>query len=89
MANLEWQMAKEWIRSTGIVPMNGKAFEQSTDLIDFAQSLRDGVILCQVANQLKSYSIRDVSKVNNVNMHMVRLTKTVHFIQHTFLYLNF
>lgn len=72
MSDLEWKMAKEWIRSTGIEPVNGKAFEQSVDLFDFAQSLRDGVILCQVANQLKMHSIRDVSKVNNVNMHMVR-----------------
>lgn len=70
MSDLEWKMAKEWIRSTGIEPVNGKAFEQSVDLFDFAQSLRDGVILCQVANQLKMHSIRDVSKVNNVNMHM-------------------
>ena len=71
MAALEWEMAKEWIRSTNIVPMNGKAFEQSIDLFDFAQSLRDGVILCQVANQLKPGSVRDVSTVTNIQMHAV------------------
>lgn len=69
MAVLEWEMAKEWIRSTNIVPMNGKAFEQSIDLFDFAHSLRDGVILCQVANQLKPGSVRDVSTVSNIQMH--------------------
>ena len=68
---LEWQMAKDWIRSTNIVPLNGKAFEMSVDLFDFAQSLRDGVILCQVSNKLMQGSVEYVSTVTNINMHMV------------------
>jgi len=70
MGSLEWQMAKEWIISTGIKPLHGKPLEENVDLIDFAQSLRDGVILCQVINILKPGTINDVSTLNNIHMHM-------------------
>ena len=65
----EWKMAKQWLISTGI---SRKDLIESDDLLDFAQSLRDGVILCELANILSPSSVRDVTTVVNINMHMVR-----------------
>ena len=79
MAALEWQMALEWIQSTDIDTAKKQSLNRIDDLLEFAQSLRDGVILCMVANALKAGSVRDISKVNNVNNHEVGTGIPVHF----------
>ena len=61
MAHLEWQMAKEWLKNTSIVPPASKIHSSTCDLFDFAQALRDGVILCEVANTLRRGAIRDLT----------------------------
>lgn len=71
MENEEWKMAKDWVISTGIKPMTTKPLENIVDLFDFAQSLRDGVILCQIINRLKPGTIVDFSEVSNIQMHLV------------------
>ena len=64
-------MAKDWVISTGIKSMTTKPLENIVDLFDFAQSLRDGVILCQIINRLKPGTIIDFSEVSNIQMHLV------------------
>ena len=71
MAREEWKMAKEWIRSTGAVPAASKIHTEC-DLIDFVQALRDGVILCEVANHIRRGAVRDFTRTTH--MSAVRLT---------------
>ena len=66
MVNLEWQMAKDWIRSTGAVPAASKIHMQC-DLIDFVQALRDGVILCEVANNIRPGAVRDYTRTTHMS----------------------
>lgn len=74
MGALEWQMAIEWICSTDIEPAIKQATLEKIDtLLEFAQSLRTGHVLCLVANSLKPGCIKDISKVNNINMHEVKM----------------
>lgn len=68
---LEWQMAMQWIQSTEIDEIKKQSLAKIDDLLEFAQSLRDGVILCLVANALKAGCVKDISKFNNVNRHEV------------------
>ena len=56
----EWQLCLEWLQQCRVLPWEfaGK------DVLDFANSLRDGVILCQLIATLKpsiepkDYSLR-------------------------------
>lgn len=66
MLYLEWQLAKDWLRSTGAVPAASK-INTDCDLFDLAQALRDGVILCEVANQLKRGSVRDYTRTTRMS----------------------
>lgn len=69
MVALEWQMAINWIRSTDIEPGKKQMLDKIDTLLEFAQSLRDGYILCLVANALEPGCIKDISRINHVNMH--------------------
>ena len=66
MASEEWRMAKEWIRSTGAVPAASKIHTEC-DLIDFVQALRDGVILCEVANHIRRGAVRDFTRTTHMS----------------------
>jgi len=66
MAREEWKMAKEWIRSTGAVPAASKIHTEC-DLIDFVQALRDGVILCEVANHIRRGAVRDFTRTTHMS----------------------
>ena len=83
MVALEWQMAINWVRSTDIEPAKKQTLNKIDDLLEFAQSLRDGYILCLVANSLKPGTIKDISKVNNVNMHEVKFSSSTSHLFHT------
>jgi len=65
-------MAIEWIRSTNIEQSKKLLLKRIDELLEFAQLLRDGYILCLVANALKPGSINDISVIKNVNMHEVK-----------------
>lgn len=67
---LEWQMAMQWIQSTDIDQLRKQNLAKIENLPELAQYLRDGVILCMVANALKSGCIKDISK-SNVQKHEV------------------
>lgn len=57
----EWQMARSWLNSLGVLPESHRASYPTASVFDLAQSLRDGVLLCQVANRLRPNSIRDIN----------------------------
>ena len=88
MVALEWQMAIEWIRSTDIEPAKKQVLAQIDTLLEFAQSLRDGYTLCLVANSLKTGCIKEISKVNNVNMHEVLMISLIIYIYIFFLFFS-
>ena len=66
MAVQEWQMAKEWLSSTGAVPLSSK-IHTDCDLIDFVQALRDGVILCEVANHIRGGAVTDLTRATHMS----------------------
>lgn len=80
MANPEWQMAKEWIKSTGAVPVASKIHGEC-DLIDFVQALRDGVILCEIANNIRRGAVRDYTRTTH--MSAVSLKTSFKSVSHT------
>lgn len=57
----EWQMARSWLSSLGVLPDCHRASYPSATVFDLAQCLRDGVLLCRVANQLRPNSIPDIN----------------------------
>ena len=69
MSDIEWKNARQWIISTGVDSMENKSIQYSEDLLEFAESLRDGVILCDIANMLHRDCIQYRRKVNNIEQH--------------------
>lgn len=57
----EWKMARDWIGKLRALLPQSRAADTSSSLFDFAQSLRDGVILCQLTNALLPESVKDVN----------------------------
>ncbi len=62
----EWQQAREWLRTTEAVPPGSK-IHTNCDLFDFAQALRDGVILVEVANTLKRGAVKDFTRTTHMS----------------------
>ncbi|XP_028410970.1 guanine nucleotide exchange factor VAV2-like isoform X2 [Dendronephthya gigantea] len=56
-----WLMAKNWLASTNVLPQGHRCYDSNPTVFDLAHSLRDGVALCQVANCLRPYSVRDIN----------------------------
>ncbi|CAB3991798.1 proto-oncogene vav-like, partial [Paramuricea clavata] len=56
-----WLMAKNWLASTNVLPQGHRCYDPNPAIFDLAHSLRDGVALCQVANCLRPYSVRDIN----------------------------
>lgn len=50
---LEWRQARQWLISTGVIPVTHRVTKPEVDLVDFARSLRDGVFLCSLLEKLK------------------------------------
>lgn len=57
----EWQMARNWLSSLAVLPDFHRASFPNASVFDLAQSLRDGVVLCQVANRLRPNSVPDIN----------------------------
>lgn len=56
----EWKMARDWMLKMDIL-LPTKAADFNSTLFDFAQSLRDGVLLCQLANTLEPGAVKDIN----------------------------
>lgn len=57
----EWQQARSWLMNLGVFPQNIPAANFNASVFDLAQSLRDGVLLCQAGNHLLPNSVRDIN----------------------------
>lgn len=57
----EWQMARSWLSSLDVLPEFHRASYPHASVFDLAQALRDGVLLCQVANRLRPNSVPDIN----------------------------
>lgn len=57
----EWQMARNWLNSLGVLPQFHRVLYPTATVFELAQSLRDGVLLCQVANRLHPNSVPDIT----------------------------
>lgn len=57
----EWKMARDWMVKLRVLLPQSRATDPSSTLFDFAQSLRDGVVLCQLANALEPNAVKDVN----------------------------
>ncbi|XP_048587151.1 protein vav isoform X2 [Nematostella vectensis] len=66
----EWKMARDWMISIGVLPAHGRVTDPNFTLFDFAQSLRDGVLLCQVANVLHPGAVVDVGMKPQMSQFM-------------------
>lgn len=57
----EWKLARDWIVKLRVLLPQSRATDPNSSLFDFAQSLRDGVVLCQLANALQPDAVKDVN----------------------------
>ncbi|XP_003379910.1 protein vav-1 [Trichinella spiralis] len=58
-----WRQCAAWFSRCGVLDENRRALYPKATLLDFAQALRDGVLLCQLVNRLHKDSI-DMNVVN-------------------------
>lgn len=52
-----WRQCSLWLISCKILPRNHRVTADSAHVFDLAQTLRDGVLLCQLLNNLRSDTI--------------------------------
>ena len=55
---MEWKLARQWLIDGGVIPPIHPATKPSTELVDFARCLRDGVFLCVTLNKMKPNCVR-------------------------------
>ncbi|XP_031563071.1 protein vav-like isoform X2 [Actinia tenebrosa] len=65
----EWKMARDWMLKVDIL-LPSKAADINSTLFDFAQSLRDGVLLCQLANALEPGAVKDINTKSQMSQFM-------------------
>ncbi|CDW52568.1 protein vav 1 [Trichuris trichiura] len=58
-----WKQCAQWMVRCGVLDRNHRVMSPRAELLDFAQALRDGVLLCQLVNRLNRDSI-DMNEVN-------------------------
>lgn len=52
-----WKQCGQWLISCKVLPPNHRVTWETAQVFDLAQTLRDGVLLCQLLNNLRSHSI--------------------------------
>uniref|UniRef100_A0A8C2UI07 Vav guanine nucleotide exchange factor 3 n=1 Tax=Coturnix japonica TaxID=93934 RepID=A0A8C2UI07_COTJA len=52
-----WKQCGQWLISCKVLPPNHRVTWDTAQVFDLAQTLRDGVLLCQLLNNLRSHSI--------------------------------
>ena len=62
MADL-WRQCVRWLIDTGVLPRQHKTCFPDAKIFDLAQTLRDGVVLCNLLNAIQPGAI-DVGRIN-------------------------
>uniref|UniRef100_A0A674J5Q9 Calponin-homology (CH) domain-containing protein n=1 Tax=Terrapene triunguis TaxID=2587831 RepID=A0A674J5Q9_9SAUR len=52
-----WKQCAQWLIHCKVLPPNHRVTWPTAQVFDLAQTLRDGVLLCQLLNNLRSQSI--------------------------------
>ncbi|XP_059201373.1 guanine nucleotide exchange factor VAV3-like isoform X1 [Centropristis striata] len=52
-----WRQCAMWLISCKVLPANHRVTADTTQVFDLAQTLRDGVLLCQLLNNLRPHTI--------------------------------
>ena len=79
MAADEWRQCAEWLVQCQILPTDHKTTKRDGTAFDLAQSLRDGVIICHLLNQLQPSSVNTKDFSSRPQMSQVSKVSTVLF----------
>uniref|UniRef100_A0A8D0HRW3 Calponin-homology (CH) domain-containing protein n=1 Tax=Sphenodon punctatus TaxID=8508 RepID=A0A8D0HRW3_SPHPU len=52
-----WKQCAHWLIQCKVLPLNHRVTWDTAQVFDLAQTLRDGVLLCQLLNNLRAHSI--------------------------------
>ncbi|KAM8850976.1 guanine nucleotide exchange factor VAV3-like isoform 3-T3 [Spinachia spinachia] len=58
-----WRQCAMWLISCKVLPANHRVTSDAAQVFDLAQTLRDGVLLCQLLNNLRPHTI-DLKEIN-------------------------
>ncbi|XP_062413751.1 guanine nucleotide exchange factor VAV3-like isoform X2 [Pungitius pungitius] len=58
-----WRQCTMWLISCKVLPANHRVTADAAQVFDLAQTLRDGVLLCQLLNNLRPHTI-DLKEIN-------------------------
>lgn len=66
-----------WLISCNVLPENHRVTADTAQVFDLAQTLRDGVLLCQLLNNLRPQTIN--LKEINLRPQMSQVDRSFHF----------
>ena len=77
----DWRLCIDWLIRTDLVSREHRVISVEAELIDFVNLLRDGVLLCELANKLmptaidlKDYCHKpQMSQVGKINQFLIKL----------------
>ena len=58
-----WRQCVRWLIEVGVLPRQHKTTYQQAQIFDLAQTLRDGVVLCNLLNVIKPAAV-SLSHIN-------------------------
>ena len=58
-----WRQCVSWLVDTRVLPPQHKTTYPSAQIFDLAQTLRDGVVLCNLLNAIKPGAV-DLTRIN-------------------------
>lgn len=58
-----WRQCVRWLIEVGVLPRQHRTTFQHAQIFDLAQTLRDGVVLCNLLNVIKPGSV-NLSNIN-------------------------
>uniref|UniRef100_A0A4W5LDX0 Calponin-homology (CH) domain-containing protein n=1 Tax=Hucho hucho TaxID=62062 RepID=A0A4W5LDX0_9TELE len=92
-----WRHCAVWLIECRVLPENHRVTWDSAQVCELAQALRDGVLLCQLLNNLVPHAVNlreinlrpQMSQVTNTHTHThTRVHTRIHTHTHTHLYIH-
>lgn len=71
----DWRQCAAWLIGCNVLPQNHRVTADAAQVFDLAQTLRDGVLLCQLLNNLRPNTIN--LKEINLRPQMSQVDKTL------------